>query len=420
MNECDALRSDYDALNDLIVRCPDLEEIERLLGGFNVFQVLKFEYGEIRHSNVLAWILDPSESHGLDEAFLRKWMMKVIHEASDTELPIGAVDIDTWQLVETEVRREWRHIDVLVILRFANGASWVLCIENKVNSTQRRNQLSDYRKVVENEFPDAEHRLFFFLTKNEEEAEDRNYIPASYSQVHSTLKECVSARQHQIGAGPLGLLDDYIRLLEEKFMDQSQIAELARRIYKQHKRALDVIIEHRPDSLQHVSDELARRMGDSAEDLGIILGPCSKYLVRFIPTAWEQPGNQHGTGWAPCPWTILFEIDLRGRKPSLKVVAGKSPEAWIEPIWKRAQDPSCVFKAKRGAKGRPKEWVTLHHVLAPSISVEDADSEDPGVMAERIAKWCSSRLRSEEIRQVIEEIAIELPRLDEICRTQAS
>jgi hypothetical protein len=51
-------------LTDFVVRCPELRELEKLLGKFNLFRVLRFEHGEIRHSNVLAWLLDPAESHG--------------------------------------------------------------------------------------------------------------------------------------------------------------------------------------------------------------------------------------------------------------------------------------------------------------------------------------------------------------------
>ena len=97
---------ELEALNHLIVDCPDLEHIESMLGGFNLFQVLKFEYGEIRHSNVLAWLLDPSESHGLNETFLKKWLMRIVHETSgDAPSPVRAVDIDAWQLLGVQVHR---------------------------------------------------------------------------------------------------------------------------------------------------------------------------------------------------------------------------------------------------------------------------------------------------------------------------
>lgn len=43
MSDSTALQDDYDALNEFIVNSPDLGKLEALLGGFNLFQVLKFE-----------------------------------------------------------------------------------------------------------------------------------------------------------------------------------------------------------------------------------------------------------------------------------------------------------------------------------------------------------------------------------------
>jgi PD-(D/E)XK nuclease superfamily len=59
------------ALRTLVVDCPELRELERRLGPFNIFDVLKSAHNEIRHSNVLAWLLDPKGSHGMrDKAFV--------------------------------------------------------------------------------------------------------------------------------------------------------------------------------------------------------------------------------------------------------------------------------------------------------------------------------------------------------------
>jgi len=102
--ESDCL-DDYKKLSEFIVNCPELAELESLLGGFNIFQVLGFEYGEIRHSNVLAWLLNPSESHGLDDLFLQNWLKRVLHEAQ-VEPAITPIDVDCWNVREVEVRRE--------------------------------------------------------------------------------------------------------------------------------------------------------------------------------------------------------------------------------------------------------------------------------------------------------------------------
>lgn len=45
----------------------ELESLERIAYGFNIFTTLDIINTEIRHSNVLAWLLDPSENHGLGD-----------------------------------------------------------------------------------------------------------------------------------------------------------------------------------------------------------------------------------------------------------------------------------------------------------------------------------------------------------------
>lgn len=247
--------SDYNALNEFVVNCDELQDLESLLGGFNLFSVLGFEYGELRHSNALAWLLTPEESHSLKDLFLKKWLMTVIHEAQ-IETHISPVEVDCWDLVSIEVHREWKNIDLLLHLKFGSGKSWVIAIENKVNSRQHGNQLKRYRNIVESEFHDTEKRIYIFLTKDDEQAEDEQYIQASYTQIQKCLKSVKESNSNSIGNEPTVLINNYLRLLEEKFMTDSEIATLAQQIYKKHKRALDIIYEQRPDSIKLISDEV--------------------------------------------------------------------------------------------------------------------------------------------------------------------
>jgi hypothetical protein len=133
MSDTASAQDDVTALNELIVNCPDFDRLEALLGGFNLFQVLGFEHGEIRHSNVLAWVLDPTESHGLDSTFLKKWLKRVVHEStSQSENLVTPVDIDAWQIIDVEVRREWQNIDVLLILTLVDRKRWVVAVSSSV------------------------------------------------------------------------------------------------------------------------------------------------------------------------------------------------------------------------------------------------------------------------------------------------
>ncbi|MEI7910841.1 MAG: PD-(D/E)XK nuclease family protein [Verrucomicrobiota bacterium] len=410
MSDSDKISADYAALNELIVNCPEFERLEALLGGFNLFQVLKFEHGEIRHSNVLAWIVDPNESHGLDSSFLKKWLMRVIHEASGQAVaPVAAVDIDAWQLQDVEVRREWQNIDLLLVLSFANQEQWVICIENKVNASQSDGQLLKYRTQVEKMFPHAKHRIYLFLTKNNEEPDDDAYVAASYTQVHKVLKECLQAKSHVIGTEPKVLLENYIRLLEEKFMDESEIARTARKIYQQHRRALDVIFEQRPDNLKLVSDKVRILLDEKVGELDFFVDSYSKAYIRLLPKSWAHLGNTHGAGWSGSKRTILFEMSFTGKRPQLYVISGKAPDTWIGPVWLQAAKPP-FRRVKRTV--RPVTWCSLH-ILNSKVSLNEDDMDDPDGIALKICDWCLACLKDDETQQVIQIIAAQMPALED-------
>ena len=55
---------------------------ERQAPRFNVFDVLRNAEYEIRHSNVLAWLLTPGETHGLGDKFLRGFIEKTRSETA--------------------------------------------------------------------------------------------------------------------------------------------------------------------------------------------------------------------------------------------------------------------------------------------------------------------------------------------------
>ena len=54
-------------LNDI-----EFDELDLGLKKPNIFQILSITRAEIRHSNFLAWLLDPNESHKLGGLFLEK------------------------------------------------------------------------------------------------------------------------------------------------------------------------------------------------------------------------------------------------------------------------------------------------------------------------------------------------------------
>lgn len=98
---------------------------ERQAPRFNVFDVLRYSEYEIRHSNVLAWLLTPGETHGLGDKFLRRFL-----ESLDPRPGSLKADFGTEPVKVESVKREFHFADVAVFLD--DEERTLLAIENKV------------------------------------------------------------------------------------------------------------------------------------------------------------------------------------------------------------------------------------------------------------------------------------------------
>ena len=82
------------ALERFVVENDDLLALEFLIGKFNIFDALKIARAEIRHSNFLAFLLDPAESHGHGQLFLNALLMDLLKTAPVDLRPLSPVDLD--------------------------------------------------------------------------------------------------------------------------------------------------------------------------------------------------------------------------------------------------------------------------------------------------------------------------------------
>ena len=124
------------SLNNFVLDTKTLSKLEAKISKFNIYRVLKFVYAEIRHSNTLAWILNPVETHGLSDLFLRNWLMRVVIDSNlDPSLYPSPIIIDSCEFVSVDVRREWHNIDLLILIETKEHGKWLIVIENKIEST---------------------------------------------------------------------------------------------------------------------------------------------------------------------------------------------------------------------------------------------------------------------------------------------
>ncbi len=73
--------ADTAALEAFVVDNRELEELEDLLASFNLFEAIGVVAQEVKHSNFLAFLLDPSGTHGLGEVFLKRFLKRVLTDA---------------------------------------------------------------------------------------------------------------------------------------------------------------------------------------------------------------------------------------------------------------------------------------------------------------------------------------------------
>ena len=247
-------------LETLMIGNTRLQKIESYLNRFNPIKIMGMEHMEIRHSAILSWLLNPQENHGLGDRFLKEFLAKSLRD-SEADVGISALQILKSDLHRAEVRREWRNIDLLVVV---HETRWVFIIENKFHSTQRSNQLKTYYKGVAAAFPleknflDKDHRRpkgkklwtaqGIFLSLNDEEpALPEIYTTIRYQDILSSLEQILQTEEEALRPKVFNFITHYVNILREVLgmsEELDQLKELARDLYREHRKVFDFIFEH--------------------------------------------------------------------------------------------------------------------------------------------------------------------------------
>ncbi|MCR1935034.1 MULTISPECIES: PD-(D/E)XK nuclease family protein [Bacillota] len=225
---------------NFIVNNDKLELIKAKLNRFNPFKILKIEDYEIRHSNVLAWLLDPNGNHNFDEKILKKFLLKVLMKPDNDEVlsNINLVyKIQNMNFMDICVYREMYNIDLVMVSEIQR---LVIFIENKILSEEHSNQLSRYYCVIQDNFPDYTI-IPIFLTLDGKEASSENYFRASYSDLLETMEFIVENYKERTSQEIVAFVSYYISIIKEKYFMDEDLKRLCKDIYIQNKDVIDMI-----------------------------------------------------------------------------------------------------------------------------------------------------------------------------------
>jgi hypothetical protein len=382
-----------EALEALVFANPELDELEILLSEFNLFEAVGAVNQELRHSNFLAFLLDPNQSHGLSDAFLTRFLRTALQSAPGSEQRVSPLDLHVWELGGTTVLREWQHIDILLL---NEARKLAVVIENKVGSEEHSNQLTRYHKKVADAYPGW---TFFgiYLTPDGDPPSHPAYLPCSYGTVAAAIAALLESRRSTMGDDVRTILRHYHQLLHRHIMSDSHIAELCRQIYRKHQRALDLIFEHRPDTQSEISALLRQLINETP---GLRSGGGGKAMVRFTAEQWDGLAELENPA-VPTGRILYFEFYNGPNQLTLSLYMGPGPLEKRQRLLQLALDGTA---AKPGSSRLGKDWKTLRNwkFLSPA----GYESASPAELMDRVREgW--SRFVRDDLPGILRELSAE-------------
>lgn len=335
-------------LEALFVNNADLEKLKAYSNRFNPIRVMRAADKELRHSAILGWLFSPDETHGLGDLFLKAFLGEALRGKSTTKP--SALDVAQADLRDVEVRLEWRNIDILVL---CPGNRWAFVIENKFHSQQHDGQLTGNIKRAHETLNAATRDTGettenivrgIFLTLHDEEPQDKHYATIQYRMICGFLRRFLEPGAHAMSREVRTFLSHYLEILEEESgmsALRTEMEILARKLYRDHKKVIDFVIEHGAGSdfalaARAIFGENPKPLSDvvEVEGLPLLFSGLSNSQVSFVPQSWLAQLRASDKTWLGCenwwaglPVIVWLEITTEsdGIKGKIKLSAEVGP-----------------------------------------------------------------------------------------------
>lgn len=392
------------ALDAFLVDNQELEQLTARLSAFNLFNVLRIDHVEIRHSNVLAWLLTPSESHGLGPTFLRRFLSRLLMENDGAHVSLSPAQVELMSFNDVEVLREWQNIDILAHSQ-ANG--WCLLIENKIHSGEGKGQLLRYLDRVKRDFPGCQIIPVYLTLEGDDPSEaaiNAGYLPMSHAQVLELAEQIIDQNRSRIPDDAQVLLDHYLTTLRRLTMQDQELVDLCKAIYRKHRQAIDLIVEYGTTSsiMEAVAREIPRLVDcEFSRPVSI--------AFRFLPAAVGKClPSQDVNGWLALPRPVPLICSCRYEKKAaqlrMSLIVGPLADGEKRSrLMKAIQDAGFKFN-KAGLKPEAKTTRIVSCVQKLKTNEDgDIDTSDESVQQIVTTLWKKMWKDGEKIIDVAKE-----------------
>ena len=388
---------------------------------FSPFDVLQVADVEIRHSNVLAWLLTPNETHGIGGRFLRDLVEHLTRRHDDPSLrPLKPLPHGFDGEDNVEIRREDDHDRLRADITIGFKAQGVLLIiENKLGASypDAEEQIELYQKVFgkkyESQYDKIPGVLLTASTSPEERDAERGFMHLGWKDVDEVIRSLLQDRKN--------FADGHVRDFVERYLDVigklTHVGDdLAEQLRKGHPRILAKLqeenrrgeravldkvdepyratvqqwveyFEERPAKLrEEVAERLTQRGGAGIKRLGGRGGYKNSGWLHW----WETPPSGEDLGVGDCLWW-WFTFEPRSVTVELGTPWESNPKnPNMQKIWEFMQHTPIDLDTKRFPRGEMKHRIIYRHNLLSDDELSGPFEESVKLLHRRLDEFFGS------------------------------
>ena len=293
---------------------------------FNIFETLKITQTEIRHSNVLSYLLDVKGNHNLDSQFL-KLFLSLLQEYNYNDGKNILNNIDSYK-----VSREMEHRDITLV---NDKEKVIIVIENKINSedyeeTEYSNgQLKKYREKVEEKYIDYKHILLYLTPLGDEpnaKEELAYWHLLSYRDIYNILSKLFF--DEKVSEKVKNFIEDYREIVKRYVMEtDKELEDICTKIYNDNRCLFDLVIKNKRD---FALDSIKNFCEQNKEEINVFTSPRKNYIYFTTPDIDEIVNKNNFT-----KNSIFYEIEIRNADISIYFNFEENSEKIIEEYFEK-------------------------------------------------------------------------------------
>ena len=285
-------------------------QLNEQISQFNPFEVLKLKGHEIRHSNMLAWLLNPNESHGLGFDFLEQFALAMADSPVESAETAAAINEFLRKLITTshpfvKVEREPESKDkmrldikILCIWESETPEIFDIIIENKVYSKQGKNQLKNYIDYEKTVNPTAKHIPVYLTLDEDDEPADPSYCHMTYFQIVELLRKLIEKQKLKgISSSAFSFIEYYLLTLEELMDLDENKQNLARDIYRRFRKTIEYINQNAETDFSEAGKQFIQEYNKNSQDKVLEFKGIRSKFFPFYDKEIDKTGGGIITDW---------------------------------------------------------------------------------------------------------------------------